>query len=196
MDCQSIMHTPPTHLRQNATVDEAILCLLDNHMYAVPVTDDDDILVGEINVARLTCLLLPTSLSVERGLRRLRFVRETLSELRGRLDRVKNRPISEFIDRKVSFVYPDSPIIDALLLLRDGAIRVPVVEPGSRRLVGAISFLTVLRAVEGIESEAVAFEEEETTGRQRIDWTSTEGTAPPSRSRFGRFRKKQGGDDA
>lgn len=159
MDCRSIMHTPPTHLRESATVQEAIMCLLENHMYEVPVTDDKGRLVGELSVARLTDLLLPTSLSAGSGLKRMRFVRETLTELRHRLDHVNERPISTVVDRELVFVYPDSPIIDALLLLREKRIRVPVVESGTRKLVGAISFLTLLRAVEGVVLEDLDDEE-------------------------------------
>ena len=45
-------------------------------------------------------------------------------------------------------VYPDSPLIDALMLLYHKFIRIAVVERDNRRLVGGISFLTVLRALE------------------------------------------------
>lgn len=153
MDCKTIMTTPPTRLRTRDTVDDAIHCLLDNHMYCVPVVDDDEVLVGQISVARLTELLLPSSLTMEHALTRVRFVRETLPELRHRLEKCRHRPIGEVMEKDVAFVHPGSPLIDALVLLKERAVRVPVVEPASHRLVGGISFLTLLRAVEAAPSD-------------------------------------------
>ncbi|MCP4283174.1 MAG: CBS domain-containing protein, partial [Gammaproteobacteria bacterium] len=50
--------------------------------------------------------------------------------------------------KDITVVYPDSPLMDALLLLYHKFIRIPVIERDSRRLVGGVSFITVLRALE------------------------------------------------
>ncbi len=148
MLCQNIMHSPPTRLYVDNTVREAIDLLLEHHMYCVPVVDRNEIFVGEINTRDLIGLLLPSSLSMVGGLRNTGFVRETLEELRERLANVNDYRIAPYVVTDIAVVYPDSPLIDAMMLLYDRYIRVPVVERGSRKLVGAISFMTLLRVLE------------------------------------------------
>ena len=148
MDCSTIMRSPPTRLYVDNTVQEAIDLLVERHMYNLPVVDRDEIFVGEISTRRLIGLMLPVSLSMEMGLKHTGFMRETREELRKRLDKVSDQPITPYIATDITVVYPDSPLIDALMLLYHKYIRVPVVERDSGRLVGGISFLTVLRALE------------------------------------------------
>jgi CBS domain-containing protein len=133
------------------TVHEAIELLIDHHMYNVPVVDRDEVFVGEISAKRLTGLLLPVSLSMEQGLRHTSFMRESLGDIKQRLDAVKSKPIEPYIATDITVVYPDSPLIDALTLLFHKYIRIPVVNRDDRRLVGGISLITVLRAVEKLE---------------------------------------------
>ena len=122
--------------------------LIEQHMYNLPVVDKDEIFVGEISTRRLTGLLLPASLRMKHGLEHAGFMRDNLEDLRDRLAKVNNHTIEQYIAKDITVVYPDSPLMDALLLLYHKFIRIPVVERDSRRLVGGISFITVLRALE------------------------------------------------
>jgi len=142
------MHSPPTHLYVDSTVHEAIELLIEHHMYNVPVVDRGEVFVGEISVRRLIGLLLPVSLSMERGLKNTSFMRETLSDIRHRLGAVSDHVIAPYTATDITVVYPDSPLIDALMLLYHKYIRIPVVSRESGRLVGAISLITLLRALE------------------------------------------------
>ena len=148
MECRSIMRSPATRLYLHNTVREAIDLLVEQHMYNLPVVDKDEIFVGEISTKRLTGLLLPASLSMKHGLEYAGFMRDSLEDLRDRLANVNNHTIEQYIAKDITVVYPDSPLMDALLLLYHKFIRIPVVERDSRRLVGGISFITVLRALE------------------------------------------------
>ncbi len=49
-------------------------------------------------------------------------------------------------------VHPDTPLIDAILQLSQNHNVVPVVDPDSGKLLGAISFFTVLKALEEARS--------------------------------------------
>ena len=149
--CRAIMHSPPTHLYVDSTVHEAIELLVDHHMYNVPVVDRDNKFVGEISVKRLVGLLLPASLSMEQGLKNTGFIRENLTDIKIRLDMVKNRPIAPYIATDITVVYPDSPLIDAMMLLFHKYIRIPVVNRDDGQLVGGISLITLLRALEELE---------------------------------------------
>jgi CBS domain-containing protein len=145
------MHSPPTHLYLENTVHEAIELLIEHHMYNVPVVDRNEIFVGEISVKRLMGLLLPVSLSMEQGLRNTSFMRESLEDIKQRLDAVRDRPIAPYIATDITVVYPDSPLIDALMLLFHKYIRIPVVNREDGRLVGGISLITLLRALETLD---------------------------------------------
>ncbi len=149
--CSAIMHSPPTHLYMDNTVHEAIELLIEHHMYNVPVVDRNEIFVGEISVKRLMGLLLPVSLSMEKGLRNTSFMRESLDDIKQRLDAVRDKPIAPYIATDITVVYPDSPLIDALMLLFHKYIRIPVVNREDGRLVGGISLITLLRAVETLD---------------------------------------------
>ncbi|MCB1695385.1 MAG: CBS domain-containing protein [Halioglobus sp.] len=151
VQCSAIMHSPPTHLYVDSTVQEAIDLLVEHHMYNVPVVDRDEIFVGEISARRLMGLLLPVSLSMEQGLKQTSFMRESLADIKRRLDSVKSHPIAPYVATDITVVYPDSPLIDALMLLFHKYIRIPVVDRNNGRLLGGISLITLLRAVEAPE---------------------------------------------
>lgn len=151
VQCSAIMHSPPTRLYLDSTVHEAIELLLDHHMYNVPVVDRNEIFVGEISVRRLIGLLLPVSLSMEQGLKNTSFMRESLADIKHRLAAVSGNPIAPYIATDITVVYPDSPLIDALMLLYHKYIRIPVVSRPDGRLVGAISLITLLRSLEELD---------------------------------------------
>ena len=88
---------------------------------------------------------------MDRGLKNTRFMRETLTDIKQRLDSVSGREIGPYIATDIKAVYPDSPLIDALMLLYDKYIRIPVVSRERGQLVGAISLITLLRALEKLD---------------------------------------------
>lgn len=151
VQCSAIMHSPPTHLYIDSTVQDAIELLLEHHMYNVPVVDHNDIFVGEISARRLLGLLLPVSLSMEDGLKNTSFMRESLEDIKQRLDAAKNLSIAPYVATDITVVYPDSPLIDALTLLFHKYIRIPVVNREDRKLIGGVSLITLLRALEAEE---------------------------------------------
>ncbi len=151
MKCADIMRSPPTRLYVDDTVHNAIGALVQNHMYNLPVVDHDEVFAGELSARRLIGLLLPGSVTMERGLTNVGFIRESVDELLGRLNRVRTHPVSEYMATDIEVVYPDSPLIDALNLLYKKYIRIPVVDPDTRRLVGGISFITLLRRIEDLD---------------------------------------------
>lgn len=145
MQCHSIMRSPPTRIYQDNTVQEAIDVLLENHMYSLPVVDRSEVFIGFISVKRLLGLALPTSLSMKQGLKSAGFLPADIEDLKVRLKDVRQEPVSTYIATDVEYVFPDSPLTDALLLLYHSHVRIPVVERDSKKLVGSISFTTLLR---------------------------------------------------
>ena len=147
MRCHSIMRSPPHRIYENSTVQEAIDVLLENHMYSLPVVDRDEILVGIITVKQIIGLALPVSLSMKKGLQTAGFLPADTNALTERLKDSRQALVKQFMTTDIKYIYPDSPLTDALLLLYHSRIRIPVVERETKRLVGGISYTTLLRKI-------------------------------------------------
>jgi len=68
-------------------------------------------------------------------------------EIQERLDELRQRPIGDLVDRDALVAYPDTGLIDAMLILSEKQYVVPIVEHDTKKLVGAISFFTILNAI-------------------------------------------------
>ncbi len=143
MDCQSIMRRTATPLYDDAPLSTAIDFMVEKHMGLVPVVDRNEAFVGQLSGDRLMRAMLPKAFT---------YVRESREELRERLDELRNNPVGSIIDRNVTVVHPDTSITEAVLLMSKNQNVIPVVEEGTEKLLGAISFFTVLEALMEIES--------------------------------------------
>jgi len=95
--------------------------------------------------------MLPHSLMMMRGMKRASYLNESCEELKERLDELSSKPISTIMNTHEKVVYPDTPLSDAMFILSENQNVVPVVEKETGKMLGAISFFSVLRAVEGGE---------------------------------------------
>jgi CBS domain-containing protein len=152
MDCQSIMRRTATPLYDDAPLSTAIDFMVEKHMGLVPVVDRNEAFVGQLSGDRLMRAMLPKAFTYVRGVDNVSYVRESREELRERLDELRNNPVGSIIDRNVTVVHPDTSITEAVLLMSKNQNVIPVVEEGTEKLLGAISFFTVLEALMEIES--------------------------------------------
>ena len=147
MYCDSIMSGTPTSIRDDAKIRDAIHLMDERHMQVLMVTDAEGHFVGELSIYQFAKALLPRSVFAEYDAHDDVAGRESLAEVAHRLVPYLDRPIRDFIDHNVPVVRPKTPLTDALLLLRGGALRIPVVDQPNQILVGAVSMLTILRSV-------------------------------------------------
>lgn len=152
MFCRDIMYDNPHTVRADAPLAEAMALLMDRHIQEIFVIDEQQVYLGELTAIQLTKILLPPDQS---GLPH--FGSEShaqaakdrqISDLQARLQPYLHRPVKNYMDTNLPIVQPDTPFADALLLLRGGILRLPVVEQASRKLVGSISVLSVLGAID------------------------------------------------
>ncbi len=151
LTCREVMRSTMTPLYADDPVAKAIDFILDRHMGLVPVVDREERFVGLLSGDRLMRGLLPKYLTMVRGLDRMGYLRESPEELRERLDELGKRSIGEVMDPRAEVVGPDAPLIEAQKILAGTQFVVPVVDPQSGRLMGAISTLTVLALLRGEE---------------------------------------------
>ena len=149
MDCKTVMAPIKVSLYTDETAGQVIDFMVEKHMGLVPVTERDGTFAGLISGDSLMAFLLPKSLSAlgtlfrHGAMKRVSFLHETAEDMKERLDALRDRPISEILDRKAKVATPDMPLIDALMMIKDKQYVVPVVDE-DRKLVGAISFFSVL----------------------------------------------------
>jgi CBS domain-containing protein len=134
------------------TVDDPLSTAIDQmvskHQADLWVVDGAFRFVGEIRALQFAKLLVPVTVGsqyeLESTITNDESVAESLEEAQQRLEPFLDRKVKDFVDHQVPVVRPDLPIASALMLLRGGMIRVPIVEAGSNRLLGTFSMLTML----------------------------------------------------
>ncbi len=152
LTCGALMRPMRTWLHQDDRVGQALDFMMERHMGLLPVVDNDHRLVGLISADRLVKYLLPKHLAIVRGLDRMSYLRETTEELRERLDEILVHPISEVMDRRPHCVKPEDALIQAQVIIARGQYVVPVIDPGSDVLVGALSAFTIFAHLRGEEA--------------------------------------------
>jgi CBS-domain-containing membrane protein len=119
------------------------------HIGMVPVVDRDRRYIGMVSGERMAIRLLPGSLTMIRGAKRLGYLNETPEELAERLADLRRQPIRALLDPRAAAVHPEAPLAETLDLLATRQRVVPVVDDDGR-LLGAISFFSILRMLDDV----------------------------------------------
>lgn len=144
------MLADPQTVHSEDTVPKAVKLMLDYGMRNLPVVDDEGVFLGSFQSLHLLELLLPKAATIEGGLTDLTFVHDELPDIKDRLDDVRSHTVGDYMDTEnLPVAYRDTSLIEAMLLLYQHRTHVPVVERDSRKLVGVVSFNTVLQAITG-----------------------------------------------
>lgn len=147
MDCKSIMAPLKTSLYTDELASTAINCMVNEHLGLIPVIERDGRFAGLISGDGLMAHLLPKMVRSVKGLKNIRYLNETSTDLNDRLLRVRQQTIGELIDRDIATANLSTPVIDALMRIKNKQYIVPVVDDDDK-LLGVISFFTVLEALD------------------------------------------------
>jgi CBS-domain-containing membrane protein len=143
MTARLIMDPQPTFLKPSDKIKTAVDYIMTNRYRSLPVVDDEHRYLGIFGVNCLLRLVLPKAAMMERGLDNVGFIQDSLHDLHERLREVEDQPISLCMQDDVATVTPDTPLVETLLLLYQHRISIPVVEAGSHKLLGMISYFDV-----------------------------------------------------
>jgi CBS domain-containing protein len=138
-----IMDPQPSVLHPDDRIGPAIDTIMKNRYRRLPVIDDEGRFVGVFGVSCMLRLLMPKAVVMEKGLESAPFVRDNLSDLHRRLEKVKDEPISICMHEEMVRVSPDTPILETLLTLYKTRASLPVVDPETGILVGVVSYFDV-----------------------------------------------------
>lgn len=153
MTCETIMMRDPEAAHLDDPVPSAVQKMLDFGIRNLPVVDDQGRFLGSFRAVHLIQLLLPPIATMDTGfgdMVDLSFIHDSLDDIKDRLDDVRSHRVGDYMEtEEVVTVNPDTSIIEAMFLLYKHRTHVPVVEKGTNKLVGVVSFNCILRAITG-----------------------------------------------
>lgn len=138
MKCKHYMMSAPTYVIDTAPLSEALSIMVRKHMQDLMVVNDRIEFVGTITSFMFSKMLLPPGQQLPDDAEN-----ETAADVDNRLIPHLHRKVGDFAVAH-PVVDPEAPLSDALRLLAEGYIRLPVVD-ADRKLVGSLSSLTILR---------------------------------------------------
>jgi CBS domain-containing protein len=132
------MVSAPTYVLDTAPLSEAVSIMVRKHMQDLMVVNDQHEFIGTVNSFMFSKMLLPAEPQLPDDAEN-----ESAEDVDNRLIPHLHRKVGDFAASH-PVVEPEAPLSDALRLLSEGYIRLPVVGP-DRKLVGSLSSLTILR---------------------------------------------------
>jgi CBS-domain-containing membrane protein len=143
---------PTDTLYENAPLHKAVSIITSKHLAALPVINEQGVFVGIIGANSLLALLLPPAehtahATKEKDITGLSLRNNNIAELRRRLSLMSNVTVGKLANRDVPVIYPDSPLMDAVLLLLDGGNEVAMVDRETRKFICMVSALDLLHTV-------------------------------------------------
>ena len=152
MSATEIMDPNPTTLKPDDLIATAAECILENRYRNVPVIDEKGRFVGIFGVNCLLQQVLPQAAIMHKGLEKLTFIHETLPHLLERFNDIKDKTVASCIDKEITTVPPDHPLLETLLILYRSKTSIPVVDPETHKLLGMISYWDVGRHILSAEA--------------------------------------------
>ena len=147
MTCADIMTRNPYCVREEDTIGDAARQIVARNYINLPVVDGDGRFVGLFGIYDLLALLVPRVAVIGNLLPNLRFLSDDDSELHRKFLGLKDNPVRRAVNREAARVYADTPLIEAIRLFCRNHMTIPVLERGSDRLVGMISYWDAARYI-------------------------------------------------
>ncbi len=148
MYAKDYMREAPFLVKAEDTLATAIDLMISKHQPDLWVVDDNFRFIGEIRAVQFAKILVPVTVGshyeIDSTISNDESIAESIEDAQQRLAPFLDRKVKDYVDHEIPVVRPDLPIASALMLLRGGLIRMPVVETGSGRLLGSLSMLNIL----------------------------------------------------
>jgi len=154
MTCAGIMTPNPRTVREDDTIGDAAREIIDHAYINLPVVDAQGRLVGLFGIYDLLALLVPRVAVIGNLLPNLRFLGDDVSEIQRKFTALRDNPVRRAVNREAVRVYPDTPLIEAIRLFCRNHMTIPVVERGTERVVGIISYWDAARKIVEAPSKA------------------------------------------
>lgn len=147
MPCAAIMTADPKTVRDSDSVASAARVLIGGRLAGVPVVDAEGRFVAMFTSTNLMGLVVPRVALAGNLAANVRFVEDSAKPLTARFQAMQDQPVGEIADRHALVLSPDTPEAEAFRIFCHNPAPLPVVDPGSGKLVGTVSFWDVMREV-------------------------------------------------
>lgn len=144
MDISGLMNRQPFTIGPDDAVSEVLRITLEKRVRSLAAVDHGGRYLGMISLHQLLGLLLPRSARIDHGLAGLAFVTDSLDDLRQVLRQFTSDRVADHLDPAVPVVYPDTTLVEAILIMYRTGENLPVVERDTGKLMGLISPWEVL----------------------------------------------------
>jgi CBS-domain-containing membrane protein len=143
MQASDVMNPDPIALRPTDTIERAAKYIMKNRYRTLPVVDENFCYMGIFGVNCLLKQVIPKAVFLENGLENISFIHESFEDLYERFSEMKDQPISVCMNQDVQPIAPDAPLTETMLQLYETRTSIPVVEDGTCKLMGMISYWDV-----------------------------------------------------
>ena len=140
MNASEAMDPNPTTLNSTDTIGCAADYIMKHRYRNIPVVDENFCYVGMFGVNCLLKQVIPKAVFLPRGLKNVSFIHESFEDLFYRFAEVKDKPISICMSTEIKPIAPDTPLTETMMQLYKTRASMPVVEPGTCKLLGMISY--------------------------------------------------------
>ena len=139
-NASNAMDPNPTALKPTDTIECAADYIMQHRYRNLPVVDENFCYVGMFGVNSLLKQVIPKAVFLPQGLENVSFIHESFEDLFQRFADVKDQPISTWMNCDIKPVAPDTPLTEIMMQLYKTKSSIPVVEPGTCKLLGMISY--------------------------------------------------------
>jgi CBS-domain-containing membrane protein len=134
------MDPHPTTLKPTDTIGYAADIIMQSRYRNLPVVDENFCYVGMFGVNCLLKQVIPEAAFLSQELNNISFIHESFTDLYQRFDSVKDDHISTCMHQDIESVAPDTSLSETIMQLYLTRSSIPVVDPGSCKLLGMISY--------------------------------------------------------
>jgi len=143
MTARLIMDPNPARINPTDTIGIAARKILRRRYRSLPVVDDENRFLGVVTVNCMLRLVLPRAATIKSGVDDISYADATLDDLRARLMKHIDEPVSICIRDKVPTVDPETSLLQTLRTLYMEKSNLPVVNKKTGKLEGMISYFDV-----------------------------------------------------
>lgn len=139
MPCEPAIIKNVVTVSPDMSVDEAFDVLRNKNVRTAVVTDEKHTLLGIVNFQQIIKGILPFSATMEEGIQDLEFMHAEASDVAEKLKAVKEKKVRDIMQTDIITVSPATTFLEVLFLLYKHGSPVPVVEKGTKKLIGIVT---------------------------------------------------------
>ncbi len=151
--CSDAMIKDIVTIRPDQTVAEAMAVFEKEGIRSLPVVSSDGKLLGVFGLRHVLLKLLPNSVTMQDGVRRLDFILDAAPGIAKRLKKALPMKVEDVMDKNPTAVERDTSMWEAVRIMAVHGSPISVVDPKDGSFVGMISRQTLLKDLQRMVHE-------------------------------------------